>query len=196
MKQQPSTYPLCWPPSVKRAKTRVTGKFSRTETAAIDAIRANLDRMQAGNPLVSTNKLRFESKAYATSNHDPGVALYFTYKSQERVIAIDRYASTCDNLCAIANTLDSLRTIERHGGIDVFEQALKGFDVAELPAPKRPWHEVLRVYPDAPLGVIEAAYRDQAKVVHPDVPTGSTVAFQTLSEAYKEAKAERAGKQG
>lgn len=193
MRHAPLPYPLVWPDKVARTEKhrRKSGRFSMTETGAVREINRNLNLMRAGNCLISTDKQRFSDAGNPVSGNDPGVAVYFTHKSQERVVAIDLYSSTQANLCAMANTLDALRTLERHGGVNVFEQAMQGFDVAELPARRRPWHEVLRVYPDSALSVIDAAYRDQAKIAHPDTPTGSTAAFQELQEAYEEAKKER-----
>lgn len=184
-------YPLSWPQGRKRATSRRSGQFVRSEVDAVREIHRQLTLMKAGEAMISSDKARFTDSANPQSGADPGVAVYFTYKSQERVVAIDLYYTTQHNLCAAANTLEALRTIERHGGVDVFEQALQGFDVAALPARKRPWPEVLRCYPDAPLSVIEAAYRAEAKVKHPDAPTGSKEAFQELQQALEDAKQER-----
>lgn len=49
-------------------------------------------------------------------------------------------------------------------------------------------HQVLHVTTDAPWEVVEAAYRALAKLKHPDVPGGSTEAFQSLGNAYAELK--------
>jgi hypothetical protein len=52
--------------------------------------------------------------------------------------------------------------------------------------PKRPWHEVLGVSPDAPREVIEAAGKAMQRKTHPDAG-GSDEDFREVQEAIAEA---------
>jgi hypothetical protein len=116
---------------------------------------------------------------------DPGIAVYWTRKGRQQVMAIDLYDRVADNLAAVAATLSALRAIERHGGGQVLERAFEGF--AALPAPDAfdPW-AVLGLRPGATRDDVEAAFRHQAKKHHPDAG-GSHDAFQRLERARREA---------
>ena len=76
---------------------------------------------------------------------------------------------------------------------EMVEAAFQGFTAIPASAsggipvrPKRPWHEVLGVSPDAPREVIEAAGKAMQRKTHPDAG-GSDAEFQEVQEAIREA---------
>ena len=118
---------------------------------------------------------------------DPGVAVYWTRKGQQQVMAIDLYDRVQDNMAAIAASLNALRAIERHGGAQILDRAFAGFTALAAPDAFDPW-AVLGLHPGATKEAIEAAFRNQARKHHPDAG-GSTEAFQRLERARREALA-------
>lgn len=118
---------------------------------------------------------------------DPGIAVYWTRKGKQNVMAIDLYDRVADNLAAIAATLNAMRAIERHGGAQVLERAFEGF--VALPAPDAfdPW-ALLGLRPGASKEAIEEAFRIQARKHHPDAG-GRTEDFQRIERARREALA-------
>jgi hypothetical protein len=119
---------------------------------------------------------------------DPGVAVYWTRKGHQQVMAIDLYDRVQDNMAAIAASLNALRAIERHGGAQILDRAFAGFTALPAPDAFDPW-AVLGLHPDATREAIEAAFRAHSKKHHPDAPGGSTEAFQRLERARREALA-------
>jgi hypothetical protein len=116
---------------------------------------------------------------------DPGAAVYFTLKRAERCLACDRWDRVSDNIAAIAQHIDALRRIDRYG-VGTLDQAFAGY--AQLPERAgRDWWTVLGVEPDAPLAVIEEAFRDRARVLHPDTG-GNHDAMASLTAARTEAR--------
>lgn len=101
-----------------------------------------------------------------------------------RTVTVDRFERPVDNLWALAVGLDDVRLNELRGLDDVARQVYR-----MLPAPERVRdpYEVLGVRPDAPVEVIDAAYRARAKQLHPDAG-GSTEAMAELNQAYEAVK--------
>jgi hypothetical protein len=155
-----------------------------------------LDLMDATNVVVTTNsELRRDGRPYANQRiSDTGIAVYFTRKGREQAIACDKWDSIRDNLHALAKTIEALRGVERWGTGEIVDAAFAGFTAipasasAGLPVrPKRPWHEVLGVSPDAPREVIEAAGKAMQRKTHPDAG-GSELEFNEVQEAIQEAQ--------
>lgn len=176
-------FPLCWPNGVARAKSRTGGSFQRTESAAKGVIEDELRRMDATTYIISSSR-PLGSRAEPS---DPGVACWFMYKGSWRSIAVDHYATYKANLCAIAATLEALRTILRHGGIGIFEQAMSGFMLNALPAP-RDWREILG--PCANLDQLTAAHRRLRADAHPDKHGGDRTKWDEIEAAFDRAKTE------
>lgn len=205
-------YPLCWPPSWRRAKSRVRAQFKRTEKAegsyprhfqltvpqGFERIQAELDRMgvNAEDVIVSTNVVLNLSGAPhggRAEPSDPGVAVYWTLKGKKQCMAIDRYDRVADNLAAVAATLEALRAIERHGGGAILERAFMGF--AQLPAAiitQRPWRDVFGFGPNDQANArdVETRFRVLAHKLHPDKNGGSHDSMTELNAARAAALAE------
>lgn len=116
---------------------------------------------------------------------DPGVAVYWTRKGKQQVMAIDIYDRVQDNMAAIAASMNALRAIERHGGAQILDRAFEGF-VALPPPDKFDPFAVLGLKPGASREEIETAFRAQAKKCHPD-SGGSVDEFQKLERARRQA---------
>lgn len=184
-------YPLAWPTGWKRTTSRQHGKFNRKETEyrqngngqsyavqrtkdltvanAVARLQAELDRLGASDAVVSTNlRLRLDGLPRSDQGDpgDPGVALYFRLKKQDRCLACDRYWRVADNIAAIAAHIEALRAIERYG-VGTLEQAFAGY--AALPPAADAWWLVFNLPQSSSLDQVEARFRELARTAHPDV---------------------------
>jgi hypothetical protein len=207
-------YPLQWPAGWPRmsAGGRKRAKFSKGERQysnqpgggswvhkkelsiwdATKRIQGELTTMgvRDGLYVISTNlELRNDGlpRSGQRAPEDPGVAVYWTRKGQQQVMAIDLYDRVQDNMAAIAASLNALRAIERHGGAQILDRAFAGFTALANPDSFDPW-AVLGLRPGATKDDIERKYRELARAAHPDTG-GSHEAFTTLQRARTEALA-------
>lgn len=207
-------YPLSWPFGWKRTKrherkrasfsTQKTteyrnhdgstysarGKAPVTVTAALKRLLGELRRLGVaeGDCIISTNvPTRLDGLPYSTAKEpdDPGAAVYFRLKKQDRVLACDAWTRVADNLTAIAQHIDALRRIDRYG-VGTLEQAFAGY--AALPAKGDTWRSALGFAPDDVVtkDAIDVAFRDRARTAHPDVG-GSHEAMASLTSARADA---------
>ncbi len=182
-------YPLTWPAGWRRTASylRKTAKFSRGTANHLTGGSASRQSINVGEGasrvrhelramgiseskiLISSNlRLRLDGLPYAnqaTSDLDPGVAVYWRDKGRDRCMAIDRYTRLADNLAAIAATIAAMRAIERHGEAEILDRAFTGF--AALAAPEQ-WWQVLGVGESSTREQIDEAYRRLASKHHPD----------------------------
>ena len=185
----PEAYPLHWPEGRERTSfhNREWGRFDVTSAQARDHLFAELERLGARYPVISTNiELRRDGLPYASRKEpdDPGVAVYFELKGRQHVFACDRYDKAWKNIRGIGKTIENLRGIARWGTGDMLERSFEGF--AALPAPDASWPTVLGVSPDATEEEIKAAFREKVKTAHPDVGRNHEE-MQRLYEALVEA---------
>jgi hypothetical protein len=139
--------------------------------------------------LLSTNVMLGASglpRADRKTPDDPGVAVYFELHGKDRVLACDKWDSVAGNMAAIANHIDAIRRVDRYG-VGTLDQAFAGYDA--LPAPgahnRPPWRKVFGFKDDQDVTseTIQTAYRDLAKLMHPDLQGGSHDAMSQLNEA-------------
>lgn len=190
-------YPLSWPAGVARtpAHRRQRPKFQApTFARARDDLLAELKRLGATGVVLSTNvELRQDGLPYSGRRNpdDPGVAVYFTRKGRQLAMQCDRWVSVEENLRAISDAIECIRTIERRGTGEMVDAAFSGF--AQLPAARtalRPWHEVLGVVPHAGAEIVQQAYRTLVMKHHPD-RGGDTAVMAEINDAYERFKRER-----
>jgi hypothetical protein len=205
-------FPLQWPAGWKRTpwdqrKRAAFGKArerfvnaahrSLTITEGTERVLAELQRMGIGRDVVvisSNLQLRLDGmpRGQQAEPGDPGIAVYWTEGGRTpRVIAIDRYDRTADNLAAIAATLDAMRAIERHGGAVILERAFAGFTALPAPSATRPpreWWQVLGVSQNALPSTIRDEYRALRSRHHPD-RGGDAATFNEIQQAYDQAVA-------
>lgn len=184
-------YPLQWPTGwpVTPAPKRVRSRFGITQDKAQREIVNEVQRLGGRNLVISTNiQIRRDGLPYTrqTMLEDPGVAVYFTLKGEQKCFACDRWDLVKDNMQAIAKTIEALRGIDRWGSSKMVEQAFRGF--VSLPAPEKPknWWDVLEVLPNASTEVINANYRRLARDHHPD-NGGSQAKMAELNNARDQA---------
>lgn len=190
-------YPLQWPAHRPRTRYPERSKFKApTFTVVCRELFAELDRLGARNSVLSTNiPLRNDGMPYGRYSvpSDKGIAVYFEHKKKQMCFACDRWDAIEDNVRAVQRTIEALRGIERWGSGDMLEAAFTGFQA--LPAPSsavKDWWQVLFVRRGAPLTEIEKAYRDMARLAHPD-NGGSDEQMAELNAAIAAARKEYQG---
>lgn len=223
-----TAYPLCWPQGWQRtpAHVRKDGRHFKTgrnytgegeqqrwigrSQISFDRARslliAELDRLKARDIVLSTNvELRNDGQPRASAvgrRMDPGVAVYFTLKGRQMVMATDAYDSLPANLRSLGLAIEALRQLERHGGGTMMERAFAGFTALPAPdgeKPKRPWWTVMNYGPDPEARAdltadeIKARFNALAKKRHPDVTGGSADLFGELVTARDDAVRELGG---
>jgi hypothetical protein len=212
-------YPLAWPqgwPRMsaggrKRAKfhasgrTWGTGKRDLTIADGTSRVVGQLRTLgvRDGQWVISSNlQLRRDGLPYSDQKapQDPGVAVYWTRKGKQQVMAIDLYDRVADNLAAVAASLEALRAIERHGGAQILDRAFEGFTALANPDTFDAWSVMGLVKTAAPhtADFIRQRFRDLSRIYHPDVhrdgatKEDQTCEFQKLVRARDELLAKAA----
>lgn len=188
-----TAYPLSWPPSIPRCARREKGAFKTSLAGALKNVQESLQRFgkdsgkQLNGIVLSSNcSLGVEKPA------DPGVAVWFTWDTQQFCIPVDRYDTPAANLQAIHHIIEARRVELRHGTLALVRATFAGFRALPGPSGKRTWREVFGVAGDRQqsLDEITRRYRELASKHHPDRAGGSHEAMSELNAAYEEAKRE------
>lgn len=181
-------FPLTWPERQGRtpAHKRHHAAFKVELARSRDELLHELKLLTAKDIVISTNvPTRRDGLPYADAREpaDPGVAVYFERKGTPFVLACDTYNKVKYNLRAVGVTVAALRSIERHGSTSMLEQAFTGF--AALPPAGRvePWWEVLGVTAQASDTTVRDAFRELARLHHPDVG-GDSARMALITEAF------------
>lgn len=195
-----SAYPLQWPEGWPRTPAHrqqdSKHRFKRTGrnqpfwtfAEARNELGNELDRMGARNVVLSSNyELRLDGlpRGNGPVPSDRGVAVYFTLKGVQKVMACDMHVRAEENMRSIALALDAMRALERHGGGIMMERAFEGFTALPAPGTRRPWRQVLGLNDGIAVTreTIDYAYRELAKKRHPDAPSGSHDQMSELNAA-------------
>lgn len=192
-----TNYPLSWPDNWPRTKFQKTPKFQEhTVSEAVLYLIAEVNRLNGRYPdfedpylVISTNvkpTLAGRPMSNQAEPQDVGVAVYFKLKaanSMPIVLACDTWRKVSWNVWAIAKHIESLRAQDRWG-VGKLQQAFRGY--AALPgigeSSGMKWWEELGVPINATEEQVRKAYRELAKVHHPDVG-GDGIKFSRLSNA-------------
>lgn len=191
-------YPLAWPEGWSRTPQRqrkrgkmFAGNFGRSRDMLLAQFR--LMGVPAHTVVISSwLPLRRDGLPYAEQARrpieDPGVAVYFTLRGRQMVMARDVYDTPFDNLHSLKIAIEHLRGLERHGGATMMERAFEGF--AALPDQSH-WRVLLGFKRDdaVTLAEAEARYREGAKMLHADTG-GSHDAMVKLNQAIAQARLE------
>lgn len=159
-------YPLTWPAGWQRTPLhrQSHSPFKVTPDKAYRELMQELDRLGARDVIISSNlKIRQDGAPYASQprHNDEGIAVYFTRKGQQVVLACDKFYKREANMRAITKTIDAIRGIERWGSSDMMERAFTGFTA--LPAPGgMDWRQILDESDP------ESSYRRLRRQHHPD----------------------------
>ncbi|MBN1517457.1 J domain-containing protein [Candidatus Sumerlaeota bacterium] len=203
MTREIDAYPLCWPEGWDRTPDhqRQSGAFKGTPGAIRVLLLDEVERFVWGRAsgahnwrqriILSSNvPLRLDGEPYANAREpdDPGVAIYFPRDSsqdaQQICMACDQYNRVWKNMRALQKTMEALRGIERWGSSQLLDRAFQGF--LALPDPdQQTWWEVLGVSRHAGEAEIRSAFREKARVMHPD-HGGSAESFKRLNDALQE----------
>jgi hypothetical protein len=201
-------YPLAWPAGWPRVTYRQHASFGKKAAGDYkrplnldDAIRrldGELERLGAADDgaVISTNlRLRLDGRPRGDQGEpgDPGVAVYFRLKKNDRVLACDRYYRVADNIAAIAAHIEALRAIERYG-VGTLEQAFAGY--AALPPATDAWWLVLSLPKSSTLDKVDERFRELARTAHPDVAGGSHNDMARLTAAREAARKALRGSEG
>lgn len=190
-------YPLCWPVGYKRttSEAKTHAAFRASFAFARDGVIRQLEAMDATNIIISSNvPLKRDGLPYAVpygsvnAVDNTGIAVYFDYQGETKVLACDRWMSLDDNMQAIHKTVHALRGIERWKVSEMMTRAFTGFKALPQSTQHsaRPWWEVLGVFPDANAEQIKAAYKAKVQQFHPD-KGGRHEDFVEVLEAFQKA---------
>lgn len=192
--------PLKWPEGWKRGQARPPASSSRFKTTFDKSRRRMfnaLEKLGATAVVISSNMaIRMDGTPRADSARryisDNGVAVYFTLRDRQMVMARDAYDSPFDNFHSLTMAIEYLQGLERHGGAAMMERAFEGFSAIAAPGAKKDWREVLGFPPaSGPThDEIREHYRQKMKVAHPDMPGGSHDAVIAINETLVAARKE------
>jgi hypothetical protein len=191
------TYPLLWAMGRQRAKQREPVVTKVSLARATDDVLYELQLLNAVEIVISCNVAplpqfpgypeRYEAPI------DPGVAVYFMLDSIPYSFTCDDFEAVQGNMRDIGQLLREKRMLSQLHRCAMIDREFAGYKAASIPVEasprRRPWWKVLYVSPDAPLEVVEAAYKGLAKAVHSDVtPYGNDAAMTELNRAVEEAR--------
>lgn len=183
-------YPLCWPQGFQRTESPQKSRFSSSFTTTRNNIVKNIKLMGGTLPIISSNiPLRRDGLPYSgmAQPNDRGVAVYFIWKKEQRVLACDRWNKVEDNLHAIELALEAMRGLDRWGVSQIMERAFQGFTALPPPESEQNWWEILGVSRNCSKLHAEEAYKTKIKSAHPDMG-GSTHAAAKLNQAIEQAR--------
>lgn len=181
-------FPLQWPIAYKRTIWPTNSRFDTSFADARDGLVKELKLLGARDVIVSTNvPLRQDGLPYANFKaiQDTGVAVYFTYEKEQMVFCCDKWKKVEDNLQAIRKTVNFFRMMPEWGVSDMLKRAFTGFKTLPSATVAKAGWEILGVAQNAPKEAIVAAYRNLAKMHHPDAG-GSHTQFTEINKAYQD----------
>lgn len=188
-----TAFPLSWPPTIPRSKTRERGQFKTALPAALKNVEASLrlfgsdSRKALTGTVISSNVTLGQMKPV-----DSGVAVWFVWDGLQVCIPVDRYETVEGNLQAIHHIIEARRVELRHGTLSLVRASFQGFKALPAP-PGTQWWDVLGVPATASAVAIEAAFKVLASKHHPDREGGSTEMMTKLNTARAAALKERNG---
>lgn len=171
-------FPLQWPLGFERSKVKEYSNFKCTLAQARDGVLYELEKLGATNYRISSNvPVKRDGQMYGSMkaiDGDNGIAVYFTWKGKQRVLACDAYYSLWENLRAIEKSLDAMRGLGRWKVSNILDAAFTGF-------------KTLAESNDLGFEVTKENYKALVKKYHPDNPdTGDIEMFLKIQEAYKQ----------
>ncbi|MDS0280048.1 J domain-containing protein [Halomicroarcula sp. S1AR25-4] len=186
-----TTTSIDWPAGFERTDPNRRTKnrnFEATLAQTTKDLATEMDRLDPeewrasiGNSHTKTNTL----PRHNANPDDPGFVLRWTKDGQQFAVACDRYSRLRDNAREVYLWVHETRMRGNRAvvtGESEFAAARLPSGDGETVVAGPPPHEVLDVAPDAPDGVVNAAYREKTKEMHPD-HGGSDAAFKRLQNA-------------
>lgn len=190
-----TAWPLSWPSGWPRTPAESRRRSAFMPTTIFHQVQETLDELRmlgvGASGIVISSNLRVKPDGVPYSKQarvdDPGVAVWFVLRGQERVLACDRWRNVEHNLRAIALHIAAIRGQDRWG-VGSADQAFAGFVALPEQAGGTPWWEYFGLEPDATEAELHCAYRESAKFDHPDV-CGTRERWDTLVEMRRVALA-------
>ena len=190
-------YPLRWAMGRHRAQQRGAIATKVSLARATDDVLYELQLLDAAEIVISCNVEPLQQFPGYHERYkapiDPGVAVQFTLNGTPYSVTCDEFEAVQGNMRDIGQLLREKRILCQLHGSATIDREFAGYKVASIPievSPRRkPWWKVLYVSPDAPLEVVEAAYKGLAKVVHSDLTQyDNDAAMAELNRAIEEAR--------
>lgn len=156
--------PLSWPEGWPRIPLNQRQRASfgdHTLASAIDFVCDELKRLKCESATITA------SAFLRGTPTDTGVAVYFVYKGQRKVLACDKWDRIAHNFWAIGKHIEALRGQQRWG-VGNLDQAFAGYTAIPEKTGGSAWHELLGVPQHATEEQIRAAWREKSKIFHPD----------------------------
>lgn len=184
-------YPLYWPTGYKRTTNRIESRFKVTMDKAQRFLHSEIKRIEGTDLIVSTNiPTRKDGMLYTDWMNrkidDPGVAIYFKYKGKNVSMCCDQYIKIWENVYALGKGIEALRGLGRWGVSDFLNRAFTGFTAIPEYIKTEPWWQILGLKSNATEIDIKNAFRQKAKLCHPDLG-GSSIEFSKVQNAYQQA---------
>jgi len=175
-----------WPDGFERTTRRERNRsFQATLGQTTKDLATEMDRLDADDWRASIGNQHTKSNSlphHDANPDDPGFVLRWSKNGEQFAVACDSYSRLRDNVREVYLWVHETRMRGQRAVVTGSSE----FAAARLPSGDDdpvvadwPPHEVLDVSPDAPDGVVEAAYREKTKEMHPD-QGGSTDEFQRL----------------
>lgn len=205
-------FPLQWPESWPRTPhfRRKRSMFSPRFTEDRDDVLHWLEKRGSRVVITSNLPTRQDGRPYYATTDDPGIAVWWVEKGQERVVACDCWLRADENMRAIAKTLDAMRGLDRWGANEMAERAFAGFAAlppgnlngayahGDVPEGYRPltWRQIFDVTafetlaPSDLLAIVKSRYRALVKTAHPDFAGGGHERTAELNDALAAAEKE------
>lgn len=185
-------YPLQWPVGYPRTVMTEISRFGdHSLSKAVSCVNSELQSMGAKNVVISSNipvrKDGLPRSDYSKrSINDVGVAIYFLYKNEQKVLCCDAWRCVEDNIWAIVKSVEAMRGLGRWKVSQIIEQTFHGFKALPEKATGKSCWDILGMVPTRDVHAISKKYKELAIKMHPDTG-GSAEAFAELSKAREDA---------
>lgn len=191
--QVAEAYPLYWPDGWPRtaAGKRTHSLYKLSLARSMVELMDEVYRLGGRQAVLSTNvPTRRDGLPYASMREpdDPGVAVYFLYRGKQRCFACDKWRTVRENVRALSMAISALRSLERCGVTEMLDRAFAGFMALPDPERTKSWWNVLGVPREAGREQIETAYRELARLHHPDKENGNGERMAEINEAVRRAR--------
>lgn len=173
----PLSWPLGWPRTERREKSKFGTPFAKARDDLINEIRL----LGGRNLVISSNiALRRDGLPYANQSEpvDTGIAVYFELDGEQQCFPCDKWTTTTDNLYAICLSINALRGLARWGSKDMVKASFQGFKALPSPAGHKDYFAGCYTRED-----LKERYRELAQKLHPD-KGGTDLEFAEMSEQF------------
>jgi hypothetical protein len=170
---------------------RQTTKTWTQLTSEMEAVFARWHRSYILESILTGSQASKERQTFS----ERSVILQFTLRGAPISLQMARSERAVDNLALLIQVVETLRMNEVRRIDDVMRDVYRKAYPESSPASAsgvdipEPYH-ILGVLPSAPWEVIEAAYRAQVRIRHPDVG-GSNASMQEINAAMEEIRRDR-----